>query len=194
MVVTPPAHEPITLDEAKRQLRIELDNTDEDDWLWEAIRSAREEAEDFTGRKLVTQTLDYTLADFPACDYINLPGGVLQSITSATYTDSENTATVWAASNYFALTTSEPGKLVRAYGVSWPSFTPKPYAGLVIRYVAGYGTGYDVPARMRHALLLDIDSAYRNRGNEIVGPGMVKVALSDNTMSILWRYKVNWGF
>ena len=68
---TPPAVEPIALDEAKRHLRIE-DGVSEDDALVGTLISAvRIWAENFTGRAFITQTWERKLDAF--CGRIVLP-------------------------------------------------------------------------------------------------------------------------
>ncbi len=153
-VVTAAAHEPVTLDELKGQVNIPLGNTDHNALLWRFIREARTAAEKVTQRALVTRTLDFPIDAFPAGDVIRLPWGSLQSITSLKYTDSAGSETTWAAANYSANTVSEPGELVLAFNVSWPSVTLKPRGGIVIRFVCGYGTGDLVNEEIRMGILM----------------------------------------
>lgn len=155
-VVTAPAHLPVTLDEVKAHLEIPLTNMDHDAALWLKLQAATEAAETETGRNLVTQTPDFTIDRFPPENFIWLPGGSLQSIASLTYTDSDDTPTVFAASNYDTDTVPEPGRLVLKYGKSWPTVTLKPTSGIVIRYTLGYGTGDLVPAEIRVGILMYI--------------------------------------
>ncbi|MCH7832391.1 MAG: phage head-tail connector protein, partial [Proteobacteria bacterium] len=67
-VVTAPAHEPVTLDELKEQENIPLDTTDHDVLLWRFIRTAGQACEAWTGKRLVTQTRDFTFDAFPPQD------------------------------------------------------------------------------------------------------------------------------
>lgn len=67
--------------------------TVEDDLLNAIITASRELVEDMTSRALLTQTWDYCLDSFPGKDYIKLPFGNLQSVTSVKYTDSDGTET-----------------------------------------------------------------------------------------------------
>lgn len=190
-VSTAPAHEPLTLDEVKAHLHLELTDLDQDAWLWGAIRAARTECENWTRRKLVTQTLSYVIPSFPVHDdYIVLPGGVLQSITSVTYTDKDNSDTVWASSNYFALTHKEPGWLVRDYDSTWPTFTEKPYSGVAIVYVVGYGTGDLVPDPLRQGMLLHIGALFENRESDVVMPGVVAVSVPHSAERLWWPYRI----
>ena len=90
---------------------------------------------------------------FPPQNYIRLPGGVLQSITSLIYTDSADAPLTWASSNYDTYTAPEPGELVLKDSISWPSVTLKPKGGVVIKYVVGYGTGDLVNESIRAGIL-----------------------------------------
>ena len=68
--------------------------TAEDDLLNEKLQSAIDDAEDFTGRQLLTATFKGYLDEFPPDkDYIELPFGNLQSVTSIKYKDSDGTET-----------------------------------------------------------------------------------------------------
>lgn len=138
-VVTPPAVEPVTLTEVKSQTRVDF--TTDDALLTSLITVARERVEGFLGYRLVATVLDYYLSlnGFPASDFIELPGGRLISIASLKYTDADGVETTWDAANYFAATAREPGALVLAYGVTWPSVTLKPAEAIVVRYSVGQG-------------------------------------------------------
>ena len=65
VLVTGPAEEPISLDEAKLYLRIGLEQATEDDLLNVLIAAARSRAEERQGRAYLTQTWDLFLDAFP---------------------------------------------------------------------------------------------------------------------------------
>src|SRR5580692_8919211 len=126
-LITPPVEEPVTLADAKAQARVD---TNIDDALIAALISgARQWAEHYTGRAFITQTWQMWLDLWPAAfavwwegvhdgritgldeiNYISLPRPPLASVTSVTYYDNSDNATVWAASNYFVDTVREPGR------------------------------------------------------------------------------------
>lgn len=164
--VEQPADEPVSVSEAKKQARIP--HTADDTYVQSLIAAAREAVENFLNRRLITTTLEYFRDDFPFHDSeIELPGGRLQSITSLKYTDSENNVTTVDSSIYFAVTRSEPGALRLAYNAVWPSATLKPAEAVEIRYIVGYGEdGADVPADIRHGILLMVAQLYNDRGDE----------------------------
>lgn len=83
-----PTIEPVTLEELKLHLRIDQDFLDEDEYLEQLIKTAREDVEDMTNRAIMTQTWDYFLNGFPGENFINLPFGNLHCLLSLTIADS----------------------------------------------------------------------------------------------------------
>lgn len=73
-VITAPTPEPVTLAEARLQIKADSDTT-EDTLITGWIKSARKIAEQYTGRALAPQTLEMALDCFPGGDddYIDLP-------------------------------------------------------------------------------------------------------------------------
>lgn len=116
-LVTPPASEPVTLAEAKAHLRLE--STDDDAYVTVLIQAARQYVEEVCWRGVLTQTWEAILPGFPAWE-LELPRGHLGSIVSITYTDDSGTVQTLDPSVYVADTASVPGRLMLAYGKSWP--------------------------------------------------------------------------
>ena len=128
------------------------------------IKTAREYCQDYQNRQYITATWELWLDDFPGGDYIKVPLPPLQSVTSITYYDTENTAVTMDTADYFVDDKSEPGRMVLAYGKSWPSVTLRPANGVCVEFVAGYGaTSTYVPEMARAAMLLIIGHLYKNR-------------------------------
>lgn len=130
--------EPVTLAEAKAQLRV--DHTDEDTLIAQYIKAARQHAERFTGLSLAAQTVQlvYTGEDLT----IPLPLSPVASITSVTDgTDAlEYTADLLAIPATVTLTTVPVGM------------------------VATYVTSPLVEADIKLALMLLIHAMYDTRG------------------------------
>jgi uncharacterized phiE125 gp8 family phage protein len=190
-VTTEPASEPVTLAEACSHLRI---NTGDDDtYINRLIKSARQYVEDtILGRSLITQTRDAYLDEFPTDRFIELPGPILQSVTSVKYTDSDGVEATMSAADYLVDTVSEPGRIVLKTDEIWPSFTPEVANAVTIRYVCGYGdTEVDVPEPIRQAILILIGHQYESRELFIVGNIIQKVSFS--TDALLADFRIN-GF
>lgn len=66
-----PVTEPVSLDEAKLHLRVDL--TDEDTLIDTLIAAAREDCEKFQNRAYISQTWELWLDAFPSRNYIELP-------------------------------------------------------------------------------------------------------------------------
>lgn len=162
-----PALEPVHITEAREHLRV--DSGDDDSVIEDAIRAAREHIEEAARRALVTQTWKLYLDDWPAGDTIVLPRPPLQSVSSLKYTDKDGVQTTWDSSNYLVDTASEPGRIVLAYGVSWPSVTLRPMNPIEVTFVAGYGNSDAVPQRWKRAILLLTGHWYENREATITG-------------------------
>lgn len=161
-----PYTEPVTLDEIKDHLRI-VDFTDHDSQLIGLITASREWVESYTGRALIQQTWKYYLQDWPSGDEFELPFPPLQSVTSIKYTDSDDDETEWDSTEYEVDTDSEPGRVILAYGYTWPSTTLHPKNPIKVEFVAGYdseGSPADylvnIPQAIKAAILLDIEINY----------------------------------
>lgn len=188
-----PAVELVTVAQAKQQCRLEADYTDEDTYFEAKIKAAREWSEGFCQRTWTTATLAYTLDRWPRCEWIPLPHGPVQSISSVAYTDSDGDTTTWAASNYFLDTSKTPARLWLANDASWPSVTLRRAAGIVVTYVAGYGdAAADAPSLAAEAMLLKIEAWYRNRGDEVMGVNVVPTQLQNSAASMLGRLVESW--
>lgn len=187
-LVTGPAVEPVTLEETRKHMRV--DHEVDDDVILPLIVAARRKVETDTRRALITQTWDLALPRFPACGEIEIPLAPLQSVTSITYTDATGNATTWAASNYLVDTFRLVPRIVPAYGVAWPMFTPRPLNAVVVRFVAGYGTGEDLPAELRLAVLTLVGHWYDNREAVGVARGGVYAELPLAYSSLVGPYRI----
>jgi uncharacterized phiE125 gp8 family phage protein len=172
-VVTPPASEPITLTEAKNHLRLEGD--DDDAYVATCIRAARQHVEQVCWRGVVTQTREAILEAFP-CGPLELPGGNLVSVASIVYVDANGAEQTLDAGAYEADTVSEPGRLLLAYGQSWPSARCQ-WNAVRVRYTVGWEVA-DVPAPIKQALLLLVAQMYEHRVPEVIGGTLSKVAFA----------------
>jgi uncharacterized phiE125 gp8 family phage protein len=161
-VTTPPASEPISLAEAKLQCRV-LDGVLDDDALITIyIQAARQEAEQKTGRALITQTItEY----FPAWQTrYQLSVGPVQSVSSVSYiADGGSSYTsLTADTHYFTDIISLPAEIHHAQAFTYPTLSERPNPVRII-YVAGNTQASDVPPTIRQAMLLLIAAYYEHR-------------------------------
>jgi uncharacterized phiE125 gp8 family phage protein len=140
--------------------------TAEDDLLTEKLQSAIDDAEDFTGRQLLTATWKAYLDKFPVDkDYIELPFGNLQSVTAITYKDSAGTVTTMTVTTEYLVETNgdQCGRIVLPYGCSWPSVTLYPSNPITIEFVCGWKAAANVPSKIKSAILLGATDLYNCR-------------------------------
>jgi uncharacterized phiE125 gp8 family phage protein len=161
-LTTPPASEPVTLQEIKDHLRIL--GTDEDALITVMIEPARDYCEKYQNRAYITQTWELALDQFPSEDRIRIPLPPLQSVSSVKYYGTDDTEYTLPAADYQVDIYSQPGRVVLKYGKSWPSVTLRPANGVIITFIAGYGTTADeVPERMKQAIKVLMGHLYENR-------------------------------
>ena len=188
VLVTAPAEEPITLAEAKLNLRV--DHNDEDSRISALIAAARKAAENRSSTVLITQTLDYYLDRFPGWE-IELPKGPLQSLTSITYIDADGVTQTLSSAEYLVDVAHERGRITPAFGKVWPA-TREQINAIIIRYQAGRATAAAVSEEIKQWMHLAIATWYENRAAILTGSAPAELP-SDFFAHLLDAHKV-WRF
>jgi hypothetical protein len=201
VVVTPPATEVLTLEEAKKHLRVVDDN--DDDYISDLITASRQLAEIYLDRTLITTTLRMRADSFPdlpnatlkffvptysvesylarAISLMSGPFRLLrppvQSVTGITYIDANGNLQTLSPSAYIVDYDAEPARIAPAYSTPWP-VTQAVQGAVNVTYKAGYGDAPSaVPIMHKQALRLLVSHFYENR--EVVTASMAtKVPLS----------------
>lgn len=189
--VTPPALEPLSLDEAKAHS--EMTSSDRDGLISGYILSAREFVENSTHLKLITQTLDYTIDEgWPyVCSRgyeqfrIEFPVKPVASVTSITYVDTSG-ASQTLASNQYVLRNDGPVHFVEpVYGVTWPAVRCQT-AAVTVRFVAG-GDLSSVPNPLMQVMRLLV--AHQIEKREPIGTdNLAEVALTVEAFLSPYRF------
>lgn len=161
-IKTQPAVEPITLTEAKANLRV--NNTVENDLITSYIVAARKWVENYTWRPLITQTwtLFYDFSDVQTIknSTITISKNPVQSISSVKYYDTNNTLQTLNSSNYY---TDLGGDIA---SINFIQQLPTMYNrinALQIEFVCGYGLAVSVPDNIKAAIYMMITAFYDNR-------------------------------
>ena len=153
--------EPITLDEAKRQLGNPI-GFDAD--IGALVTAAREQVERDAMLVVATVTYTWKFTAFDYADYFELPGSLrpVSSITSIYYTATDGTNTQWSTSAY-TLDTAPQVPIVRLnYGYSWPTIRSD-INGVTVTLVAGYASAAVVPERIKQAVKLKLHELWQVR-------------------------------
>ncbi|WP_417495699.1 head-tail connector protein [Maricaulis sp.] len=181
-LVTPPAAEPIALDQVRARLRIS--DTSQDARLTHLIRSARQRVEGDTGRACLSQTWlerrDAWDGDGRLCAFgtqFKLPKPPLISIDAITTYAADDTATNHDPADFFIDTASEPGRLALRPNGHFPQ-PARNIDGIEIRFTCGYGeTAEDVPGPLVEAIGQLVEAMF-DGGLEVGMPASVKALLS----------------
>lgn len=155
--------EPVELNLAKAHLNIS--HTADDSYIEMLIASAREDAENFTGRSFVAKTIEYFDMEIP--EEVALP-----------YPDHESIETLTV--NGVATDYTKTGlRQFRVFVTGTPSGAAD--SGLYVKYKA-LGV---CPESVKRAILMIVDERYRNRGNTFEGSVS---QLSENAYALLSQY------
>lgn len=179
--LTAPTVEPVTLAEVKLHSRIGIN--DDDALLTVYITSARQLAEQKTGRSLAPRTLVRYYDEFP--DSIELLKGPITSIDFLKYINEAGVLTTLSGAAYALDVTQLSGWIVPAYGYEWPSTLTTPNA-VQVQYQAGYSS-VTIPASIKAWILLMVGTLYENRESASERP------VADNSFAdaLLARYTVS---
>lgn len=134
-LITPPAHMPVTVAQAKAHMNVEHDA--DDGFIEGLLLSQVEQAQNLTRRQLVTAQWDYTADSFPSCGALSLPMPPLQSVEAVFYIDPDGVEQQMPCGSYVVDTYALVGAIRPAPGTSWPSIQPGPNA-VRVRFTAGW--------------------------------------------------------
>jgi uncharacterized phiE125 gp8 family phage protein len=186
-LLTPPAVEPVSLQQAKSHLKVDF--PDDDLLITALITAAREMCEQKMNRAIFNQTYVLSLDQFNYGDWrstipmerrnplrfsalwesmaLRLPMPRLVSVTSITYLDTTGTQQTLDPSTYNVDAASQPARIVPAINLTWPTTDYYIPGSVKVTYVAGsYGDGVDVntcPQSIAWAILLLVGNFYENR-------------------------------
>jgi len=152
------------------------------------IESATLAAEQYMGRRIISQTWSQFFPAFPGKDYIELAYPPLVSVasTGVTYVDSDEDTNTFTQDGYYHVDTdTEPGRVTLDYGKSWPTFTPWPTNPVAVQFVCGYGTTRaSVPKNIKLAIRYAVSHWYDHRDLEGRLPPVA--------VTLLANYRVEW--
>jgi len=163
-----PTIEPLTISEVKAQCEYEED--DRGVMFERLIRTARKHYEETSGVQCINATWKWQLDDFPGSgEALVVPRNPLSSVTSIQYIDTAGDTQTWSSDDYDVDTDSLEGRIVPAYGETWPT-TRSDINAVTVTFVAGYGTErQSVPDDIRSLLLLHVAQLFEYREPTVTG-------------------------
>ena len=169
-VKTQPAAEPVTVAQAKAHIRVT--SAVDDAYITTLVSVARQRAETFLRRSIVTQTLELRMDSFPyEIDLLRPP---VAAVTSIYYLDSDGISTLLDSAEYQTSLAGRSTAVVKpAVNSAWPTTQAGAYDAVTVEYVAGYGLPDDnpvlIPLPMQQAILLMVGDMYENRETIVIG-------------------------
>lgn len=183
VLVTGPQSLP--LDKERVRAHCRLDDFDQDELVDLYIQSARAHVEGWkgtTGQCLINQTWRQDFRSFGEC--MRLPLFPVQSITNIKYWDTANPESQQTLSGdvYELLEDAEGPYVGLKYGQQWPNIGNTTRA-VSVTFLAGYGASFEnVPADIRHAMMLMISHWYENRETVVVGVSSMPIPMGAATL------------
>lgn len=159
--VTAPAASPISLAEAKAQMKVE--SSDDDTIIQRLIDAAIAfvDVQGALGKAMITQTWGQWLSPNPSTVYLSL--GPVQSVSAIKYYDVDGALQTATLSDFNVFGTPNRISVSPKSGKAWPVTQTRDDA-IKIEYVIGYGaTSASVPETVRHALMMLVAHWYDMR-------------------------------
>jgi uncharacterized phiE125 gp8 family phage protein len=169
--VTAPAVDPITLYQAKAQLRV--DGSEEDAYIQTLIEAAvsHVDAKGTLGRAMVTQTWAQWVPQNPSA--VRLILGPFQSLDAIDFYDADGVLQSADVDDFDVMLSGDVVQVRPKNNVSWPTADSRLDA-IRITYTVGFGDDpANVPGGVRHALLMLVAHWFEHR-----------MAVSDSSMFV----------
>jgi uncharacterized phiE125 gp8 family phage protein len=193
--ITAPAEWPVTLEEAKAHLRVDVDDDNE---MIEALIEAAVDYCDgptgFLGRALIDQTWELVLDEFPE-DEIKIPIPPLIEVESIKYDDGDGAQQTISSSDYTVDNVSQPGWVLPVSG-TWPT-TFEGVNAVRVRFRCGYldqvasPPVHNVPGSIKAAIKLIVGNLYANRETIVLGQTVAEIPQS--AQFLLRKHRIHLG-
>lgn len=180
-LVTPPAVEPVTIEDARAFLRLSSDS--EDTILERLIKTARELVEAETGLVLIDQTWRLRVDRWPRSGRLALFKYPVTAITMVVAYRADGTAISLAPEDFQLHDGRRPQRL---YLAPYPEAST--FCGLEIDFVAGFGsTATSVPEALKQAILSLTAHLYESRAGVDAASVPLTIPPMVNQLVESWR-------
>lgn len=170
-LVSAPADTPVSVSQAKAHIRV---GHSEDDTLISALIAAAVSLLDghagILGRCIVTQTWEQDFSCWPGNNLLRLPfPDVDPDSVEITYRDASDIEQTLSADHYETFEDAISTVIAFREAFTSPALCSDRRAPVTVTFDAGFGAAADVPAAIKHAVLLSVADFYENRENTVVG-------------------------
>lgn len=182
-IVVPPAGYPVTLEEAKAQLRVS--DTSQDSIIQALIPAATKFCQSLVQRVFVLQTLEWVLTCWREDMTVPIAPVLIDGIASVKYVDwqSEAQQTLDPA-HYVVRTRGDTVRLLPKFGECWPLVFARSSEPIVIRFDAGYEDPADIPGNVKPAIMLMLRHLYTMGENSLTLTRDSVIGLGDKSFGV----------
>jgi uncharacterized phiE125 gp8 family phage protein len=183
---TAPIFEPVTIAKLKRNLHIEEDDHDRDEYLQEILDAVVDDVQTSLGRQICRATYTGYLDDFPAAGVdLELTLGPVDAITTVKYYNISNVLTIMAAADYLLDNINLTGRLrfLNTYSVY-----PDRLNQVEIEFTNGWVSAAAIPKEIRDMIILIATRRVLNPEDESMNFGSGSKIY--NSGRLLKKYKV----
>ncbi|MEQ1650701.1 MAG: head-tail connector protein [Hyphomicrobiaceae bacterium] len=185
ILTAPPAVEPVSLVEAKAHLRVDGDA--ENILIQSLILTSRLHIETAFGLALIQQSWAIFRDAWPSAREVMLPLNPIKSIDAIRLYDATGTFILAPLAGFTVDSSANQSRLVRHANLTLPQ-PHRPANGIEIAVTAGFGPNpSDVPAPIRHALLLLVAHWYEHRDPSEIGTEETRVPQAVSDLLAPWR-------
>jgi uncharacterized phiE125 gp8 family phage protein len=182
-VVVPPAGYPVTLAEAKAQLRVT--DSSQDTVIQGLIPAATKFCQSLVQRVFVLQTMEWVLNGWREDMTVPIAPVLIDGIASIEYVDWQTvTPQTLDPAHYVVQVRSETVRLLPKFGECWPLVFTRSAEPIVIRFDAGYEDPADIPGNVKPAIMLMLRHLYTMGENSLTLTRDSVIGLGDKSFGV----------
>jgi len=172
----------VSVDDCKLDLRIESGFTIDDVLILSYIEASSKLASEITGRKMISETIKYSIELAESNGNVTLPFTPVSSITEIQYFDADDVSQTLNIADFYLYNFDDKSVLCPKEGVVWPTVNDRRDA-INITFITGYGlNSSDIPVTITRAIRLLVTHYYENRNNTIVGSSVNEIPFAIETL------------
>ncbi len=158
--------DPVSLDEARKQVGLAEDVGYHDEELKQLVSAARDQVEHDTGVICATGSFTWNITEFPCENSLPIYGvRPVTAVASIEYIDTAGATQTWSTAQYTFKSKSLVPSIYLNYGYVWPVVRGD-QEGITITLTAGYSAPSAVPAKIKQAVKLKLMELWQVRMGE----------------------------
>ena len=185
-----PVNPAVSVDDCKLDLRIDSSSTIDDALILSYINASSRLASEITGRKLISESIKFSIDTTYFNERIVLPFTPVSAVTEIQYYDPAGVSQTMNISDFHLYNFDDKSELCLKEGLVLPSVDDRRDA-VNITFVTGYGANSsDIPYTIRKGIRMLVTHYYENRNNTILGMSVADIPFGAE--SLLNVERIGW--